>query len=230
MSGSRSPQGAGAGAGRFRALIFDLDGVLLDTEPLHTRAKEMAFEEFGIAPPADLYDAFRGRSDADMVGHVVAELGPPGLSVAEVLARKHALFRTLHPEIEPVPGAREFLHRARRTFSQMALTTSATPENREFALARLGLEGFFDVVVDASHTPRTKPHPEPYLQTVARLGRRPPECLVVEDSTNGVLSGRGAGCAVAAITTSFTAAELSAAGAEEVIDDYAALASWLGLP
>ena len=211
-------------------MIFDLDGVLLDSEALHTRAKEMAFEEFGIVTPADLYHEFRGRSDADMVRHVVAELGAAGLSAEEVLGRKHDIFRTLHPQIEPVAGSQEFLHRARRAFSQIALTTSATPENREFALSRLGLEGFFDVVVDASHTPRTKPHPEPYLQTVARLDRNPAECLVVEDSTNGVLSGRGAGCAVAAITTSFAAAELSAAGADEVVDDFATLAEWLGLP
>ena len=77
---------------RFRALIFDLDGVIIDTEPLHAEAKRITFEKYGIAVPERLYAEFRGRSDLDMVEHVVRELAGGALSALEVVSHKHEVF------------------------------------------------------------------------------------------------------------------------------------------
>ena len=111
---------------RFRALIFDLDGVIIDTEPLHAEAKRITFEKYGIAVPERLYAEFRGRSDLDMVEHVVRELAGGALSALEVVSHKHEVFGALHDRIAPVVGALEFIRLARRHVEKLALATSAT--------------------------------------------------------------------------------------------------------
>src|SRR5688500_15019719 len=85
---------------RPRALIFDLDGVLIDTEALHQEAKKIAFARHGLQVPENLYPRFRGRSDLDMATHVAGAYGPPGLSGEDVVASKHAAFEALQDRIE----------------------------------------------------------------------------------------------------------------------------------
>lgn len=211
----------------FRALIFDLDGVIVDTEPLHLRAKLLAFERHGIRVPDGFFDEFTGRSDRDVAEHAVARHGDGRASAAEVVAAKHAIFAGLRAEMTAVPGALAFLAAVRPKYGQLALTTSATRENQRFAFARFALAPFFDVVVTAEDIARTKPDPEPYRVTVERLERAPGECLVIEDSLNGVLSAKAAGCAVAALTTSFPEAALAAAKPDWIVGSFDALASRL---
>ncbi len=213
----------------FRALIFDLDGVIIDTEPKHKEAKRTAFEKYGLAVPEPLYDDFRGRSDEDMAQHVVKEFGPQGLAWSEVVDLKHQVFSTLEQEIEPVPGALEFIRNARAKFEKLAVATSATEKNQIFAFQRFSLSAFFDVVVNAKDLTRTKPHPEAYSVAVGKLGVPAQECLVIEDSKNGIVSAKGAGCAVAALATSFSRLELMDAEADYLVEGFAELAELLGL-
>ena len=234
---------------RLLALIFDLDGVIIDTEPLHLRAKQLAFERHGVHVPPGFFDEFTGRSDRDVAEQAVRRHGDGSAAaernsaehvsaerssaehvlVEQVVAAKHAIFAELRGEIEPVPGALGFLRRARQRFTKLALTTSATRDNQTFAFARFDLAPFFDVVVTAEDIQRTKPDPEPYRVTVERLGLAAAECLVIEDSLNGILSAKAAGCAVAGITTSFGASELARAAPEWIVGDFAELASRLAL-
>jgi len=214
---------------KFQALIFDMDGVIVDTEALHAEAKRTAFESYQIEVPENLYAEFRGRSDEDMVEHVVKEYGAVQLSAAEVLKYKHDIFRTLHQKIVPVEGVLEFIRLARSHFDKLAVTTSATKDNQEFTFEKFGLQPFFDIVVTAKEIRQTKPHPEPYLITARQLGLNPASCMVIEDSKNGILSAKAAGCVVVAITTSFSKSELKEANAEYdyVVDSYPELASLL---
>jgi beta-phosphoglucomutase len=214
---------------KFRALILDLDGVIIDTEPLHAEAKRIAFEKYQIGVPASLYAEFRGRSDQDMVEHVVREFAHPSVSAADVAGYKHDVFAALHEKIAPVEGSLEFIQLARRHFEKLAVTTSATKKNQQFAFERFGLHAFFDVVVTAEEIGRTKPHPDPYLKTTQKLRLSPEACLVIEDSKNGILSAKEAGCSVVAITTSFTSDELKEANADHTVESFAELASLLGL-
>ncbi len=210
-----------------RALIFDLDGVLVDTEPLHARAKLLAFERHGIRVPEGFFDEFTGRSDRDVAEQAVRRHGDGSATAETVVAAKHALFTELRQQMTAVPGALDFLAAARARFAQLALTTSATRENQAFAFARFDLARFFDVVVTAEDIRRTKPDPEPYRVTVERLGCAAAECLVIEDSLNGILSARAAGCAVAGITTSFDAGELARAAPDWIVAGFDALATRL---
>jgi beta-phosphoglucomutase len=214
---------------QFRALIFDLDGVIIDTESLHAEAKRTTFEKYEIRVPGNLYAEFRGRSDQDMIEHVVREFGARSLSAADVLSYKHDVFRTLHEKIAPVEGVLEFIRLARRHFEKLAVTTSATKENQEFAFEKFGLQPFFDVVVTAEEISRTKPHPDPYLQTTKKLNLNPASCMVIEDSKNGILSAKEAGCVVVAITTSFSRDELKEANAHYMVESFAELASLVSI-
>lgn len=214
---------------KFTAIMFDLDGVIIDTEPLHARTKRMAFDQYGLTAPDDFYAGFIGRSDEDMVKGVVEQFGPPSLEWRDVLARKHELFNEMESEIELIPGATEFIAAARKHFDKLALVTSATRRNQQYALRRFGLESSFDVIVTAEDIVRTKPDPEPYLTAVSRLGVPAAACLVLEDSTHGVASANAAGCAVVAITTSFTAGQLGNAGPQFIVSSYAELTSLLGI-
>ena len=221
--------GGNASPARLEALIFDLDGVIIDTEPLHLRAKQLAFERHGVHVPAGFFDEFTGRSDRDVAEQAVGRHGDGSATAEQVVAAKHAIFAELRGEIAAVPGALEFLRAARQRFPKLALTTSATRDNQAFAFARFDLAPFFDVVVTAEDIRRTKPDPEPYQVTVERLGVAPAECLVIEDSLNGILSAKAAGCPVVGITTSFGRAELDRAAPEWIVESFAELSSRLAL-
>ena len=214
---------------QYKAIIFDLDGVVINTEPLHARAKRMAFEHYGVDVPEDMYAEFRGRADRDMVEGVVEQFGPPSLEWKKVLARKDELFNELEHEIELIPGVADFIALARQHFEKLAMVTSATRRNQEYALRRFGLESFFDVVVTANETTRTKPDPEPYLTALSKLAIEPELCLVVEDSTHGIAAANAAGCEVVAITTSFSSDELAKANPRHIVGSYKELTSLLDL-
>lgn len=213
----------------YRGLIFDLDGVLADTEPLHKEAKRDAFRSFGLEIPEAYYLDWRGRTDEDFANIVGRELGLSESQCAEVLRRKHDLFAAREAGLLPVAGVQDFLRRARGRFEKLGVATSATPRNQAFAFDHFALHPFFDAVVNASHITHAKPHPEPYLKAAELLGLPPSACLVIEDSRNGILSGKAAGCAVAGITTSYSRAELLATPADLVVDGYEELAARLGI-
>lgn len=213
----------------YRGLIFDLDGVIIDTEPLHEEAKRIAYSDFGLLVPEILYREFRGRSDEDMAEFVTRTYGPPGLSHQDVLKHKHEIFEGFHDRIDTVAGVLEFIRIARSGFEKMAVATSATLKNQLYAFRRFGLGPYFDAVVTAADITRTKPHPDPYLTAAARLGLSPDACLVIEDSKNGILSAKAAGCAVAAITTSSSRIQLADAKADFTVDTFSELAMRLEL-
>lgn len=226
--GDRTAPGARPGPD-FQALLFDLDGVLLDSEPLHKEAKREAFARLGRTIPERHFLDFRGRTDEAFAEIVGAELGLTPEERAEVLRLKHALFAEGGKDLPPVPGALPFLAAARKRFGKVALATSATPRMQAFAFDHLGLHPFFDAVVNADDITRPKPDPEPFLLAAARLGAPPEACLVIEDSRNGILSGLAAGCAVAAITTSYTSEELRDLPVLWVVESYSELAERLGM-
>lgn len=214
----------------FRALLFDLDGVLLDSEPLHREAKREAFARLGRTVPERRFLDFRGRTDEAFAEIVGSELGLTPGERTEVLRLKHALFAEGEKQVPSVPGALAFLAAARGRFAKLALATSAIPRLQAFAFDHLGLHPFFDAVVNAADISRPKPDPEPYLLAAARVGMPPEACLVIEDSRNGILSGLAAGCMVAALTTSCRRDELADLPVLWIVDSYAELAGRLGLP
>lgn len=208
-----------------KALIFDMDGVLIDSEPLHKRAKELAFAEMGIVLPESVYDSYKGRPDATMLPEILAARGLSD-RVHELSRRKREIYEDLEHELQAIEGAVEFVRWAASRY-KIALATSATARNREATINSLDLGGQFHVMVDASGHQRPKPDPEVFLIALEKLQFKAADCWSIEDSVNGVRAAKAAGCFAVAIRTTFDARTLSAAGANIVVDSFAELRSLL---
>ena len=208
------------------ALIFDMDGVLIDSEPAHKLAKQRAFAQSGITLPEAVYDQYKGRPDETMMSELVPTLPSLEVGVQEMLLRKHREFEAVEHLAQPIAGAKDFVIWAKTKF-RIALATSATSRNRQAALKTLGLSHAFDFIVDASGFSIPKPDPQIFQIALRGLNAAPTECLVIEDSLAGVIAGKAAGCRVAAIATSFKEELLQRAGADQVIHSFKDLRTFL---
>ena len=184
------------------ALIFDMDGVIVHSTPLHTEAWQRYLRRHGIDVP-------REKIEAEMLGRhndeIVEIFFGPGLPREERFrhgAEKEKLYRELmRPRLEEylVPGVRQFL--ARNAARPLALASNAEPANVEFILAESGLRPYFRVVLDGHQVENPKPDPEIYLLAARLLHVRPADCIVFEDSETGVRAAKSAGAAVVGLTT-----------------------------
>ena len=200
------------------ALIFDMDGVLVDSEPLHKRAKELAFQEIGIVLPESVYDSYKGRPDRTMMPEVLAARGRSA-DAERVMQRKKEVYEQIEHELHPVAGAADFVRWASGNY-RLALATSATPRNRGKALAMLGIEDCFQSIVDTDRFHRAKPDPEVFQVAMQDLGLRPTNCWIVEDSIAGVGAGKAAGSFTVGFTTTFSCEALVVAGADLVVNSF----------
>ena len=212
--------------GQPEALIFDMDGVLIDSEPLHERAKREALSEVGITVPSSLFSSFTGRSDKAMIYEVAAAHGLNERRSAVILERKHRIYESPEHTLRPVPGAIEFVQWAKSRY-RLALATSATSRNREATLKSLQIASMFEVAVDSASFSQPKPSPQVFQIAVEKLGLAPAACLVIEDAVNGIVAARAAGCLSVGLTTSFAEASLREAGADIVVSSYSELKTLL---
>jgi beta-phosphoglucomutase len=189
---------------RFRGVVFDLDGVLADSEPLHVRAWIEVLGGLGISPemigPQTLA-AWVGVPDVLMVGGIVERFGLPK-TPEELLAGKRAAYRELIPKaLTCFPGVAEEL--ASWDGAPLAIATATPRREAELMLATLGLTRSFRVLVAGDEIQRPKPAPDCYLQAASGLGLDPASCAAVEDAPHGVRAARAAGLHVLGVTTSF---------------------------
>jgi beta-phosphoglucomutase-like phosphatase (HAD superfamily) len=185
-------------------MIFDLDGVLIHSMPLHILAWERYLEGLGIHP-ANVEQRMHGKRNAELVRDLING----DLSDETVFAHgaaKERLFRSMVVEagVERfrVPGVVEFLERHPEV--PKAVGSNAEPANIEFVLDRFGLRHFFKVTVNGLQVKRPKPFPDIYLEAAAQLKMEPRDCIVFEDSPVGVEAGRAAGMRVVGVETTPT--------------------------
>jgi HAD superfamily hydrolase (TIGR01509 family) len=180
------------------ALVFDLDGVIVDSMPLHTEAWRVYLGRFGIECE-DIEPRMHGRRNDDIVRDFIgAHLTPE-----EILAHgaaKEALYREMMgPDLDGqlVPGILEFL--ARYAGAPMAVASNAEPANIDLVLDGAGIRNYFQVIVDGMQVPRPKPFPDVYCKAADMLCIAPGNCIVFEDSPAGIQAARAAGARVVAI-------------------------------
>lgn len=185
------------------ALIFDMDGVLVHSNPLHCRAWEAFNLGYGMETTPEMHQRMYGKRNDEIVRDFFGE----SLSAEEVFARgraKEALYRRLaapHLEEMLVPGVRTFLERY--YYLPTALATNAEPDNVNFLLDRAGLREYFRVAVDGHQVKRPKPNPDIYLRAAELLGVPPSGCVVFEDSHSGAAAALSAGMRVIGLTTTY---------------------------
>jgi beta-phosphoglucomutase len=195
-----------------RGILMDMDGVVVDSEPILLEAVSRLFAEKGVSvEPADCQPFF-GTGEDHLLEGVAAKHGVT-LGFPRDLERLYALYLELIPgRLKALPGVYDFLAEARRRRLKVALASSAAPVKVEHNLREIGLMATsFDAVVDAKDVQHKKPHPDIFLTAAQRLGQSPAACLVVEDAVAGVEAAKAAGCRCLALTTSFPAERLTAA-------------------
>lgn len=209
---------------QIQAVIFDMDGVIVNSEPLHFESEKTILQDHGIEAPWDQWDKFMGVTDANIFRYIVENFSDGTHSVEQLLAAKYQIyFKLLAEKLQPIPGSIDFIHWCRNRFPKLALTTSSIKRVQEVIFQRFELNPFFDVIVTEEWIQHCKPHPEPYLKTVEALRLPAYQCVVLEDSLNGVKSAKEAGCHVVAITTTFPAEQLHEAGADFVSERFESL-------
>lgn len=206
-----------------QAVIFDMDGVLIDSEPLHEQAQEALFTRLGFDVSHDEMVSFKGRTEADVYSSVLERHGNGRFELDSVINAKREIYRRLLTDVKPVDGALELLHLLRGHFP-LGLATSASAADQRFVIEHFRLGGVFNAVVTAEDVVNPKPHPEPYLMAAEELGVAPGACAVIEDTRNGIRSARAAGCRVVGLAGTFSRADLEEEMPSLIVDRLADLA------
>jgi len=208
-----------------RALIFDMDGTIVDNMAFHTQSWVTFFERRGRAIDADeFFRTTAGRQGKEIIrSHMGEDLGDD--EVAVLNHEKEAVYRELYaPHLKAVAGFEDLIADARSQGIALAVGTAAPPANVEFTLDGLDLRRHFETIVGATDVPRGKPHPDVFLEAAKRCGAEPANCIVFEDAPLGVEAARRAGMRVVVITTTLPAAAFAEFdNVIAIVDDFSSL-------
>lgn len=212
----------------FDAILFDLDGTLIDSEPIGQRALDIFLARYGITPPPGFIHRLVGRRAHDNATLMLSEFALP-LSVEEIILEQRHLTNTMvEQEVETLPGAETLLQTLRERGIRMAVATSSQRPYLAMVLAKFGWTDVFAATVAGEEVTHGKPAPDIFLRAAELLDVSPSRCLVVEDAPHGVAAGLAAGATVVAIPNTVTASLEFPAGAQ-TFGSLAALQDWLGV-
>lgn len=189
------------------AVVFDMDGILVDSEPLHLRATQAALGARGPSYTERDNRAFFGATDSELLRVLRILFDLPEPTAALVEAKTAHLVALVRAEARPLPGVPTVPRGLRSSGFRLALASASRPSVIQAVLETVGLDGAFDAIVSGDEVARGKPAPDAFLMAARRLGVEPARCLVVEDSRNGVLAGKAAGMTVAAVPCPATSHE-----------------------
>jgi HAD superfamily hydrolase (TIGR01509 family) len=203
----------------YRALLFDLDGTLADTDSVHLPTWVDVLEPYGVEVDEAFYkESISGRTTGEIVRALLPDLtDEENRSVGDA---KEASFRERASELEPLPGLVDFVERGRERGMWIVLVTNAPEENVEAILPALKLRDFFDTVVLADEVEAVKPDPAPYRAALEKTGVSSNEALAFEDSVSGISSSVAAGIPTVGITSSQAPERLLTAGAFMTAEDF----------
>jgi HAD superfamily hydrolase (TIGR01509 family) len=201
-----------------RGVIFDMDGVLVDSEPFICEAAMRMFETtYGQVVKREDFAPFVGAGEDRFIGGVAAKYGVT-LSMPRDKFRTYEIYLDIiRGKLDPLPGAVAFVQLVKSRGLKSAVATSADRVKMEGNLREIKLSpADFDAIVTGDDVARKKPDPEIFLLAAARLNCPPAECLVIEDAPNGIAAAKAAGCRCLGLTSSFAEPTLHDAGADYV--------------
>jgi HAD superfamily hydrolase (TIGR01509 family) len=211
-----------------RHVVFDLDGLIVDSEPIHELANDRYLARLGAAIDESLREDMMGRRVRDLTEAIAARVGRPA---AEVFAEREAVFWDLleRDGVKAMPGLEQSIASLAAAGLPLAVATSGTRAYVEHVLERLGIGAAFQVVVSGEDVALGKPDPEIYLLAAELLGASPGDCVALEDTFHGVAAARAAGMHTIAIPNPLTAA-MDFSAAEAVVSDLEAAAELVLTP
>ena len=178
-----------------RVILFDMDGVLVNTEPLHYRLWKQVFSERGVELSFEAYKGCIGANGKRLMELVLEHYGLDFRGEKSLFDRYYQLKEEnlRHGDIPRVEGVSETLLQLQKRGYRMAVASSSTQDYIKLCTDRVGIAHFFDVRFSAERVKNTKPAPDVFLAAAERMNARPAECVVVEDSTNGTRAAKAAG-------------------------------------
>ena len=178
-----------------KAVIFDMDGVIIDSEPIYFRVMQQLALELGFVMPRNEYDTYVGIASREMWGKIITlhqlNLGVDALQKKEAVA--YLSYLEAQENLVPIKGVQSLLDDLAEHGVRIALASSSSRHNIDTVLRILKLQHYFSNITSGENVCSSKPAPDIFLLTAQSLGVSPAECLVIEDSTNGVIAARSAG-------------------------------------
>jgi len=195
-----------------RGVLFDMDGVLSDSEKFISKAAIMMFSEFGLNVQPEDFKPFTGTGENRYIGGVAEKYGLK-VDIEKVKARTYQIYtEIIKGNLKPLPGAPDFVKSCRDRGFKIAVATSADEIKMRANLKETGIPAsMFHATVNGLEVQNRKPSPDIYLVAAEKIGLKPEECLVIEDAVSGIKAAKSAGCRCLALTTSFDASLLKEA-------------------
>lgn len=179
----------------FGAVIFDMDGVLVNSEPFYVEVEQTNFRQLGLEISEEEHQTYQGTA-TDRMWQLIKERHGIDHPVEELVAMTNSLvtpyFNSLK-KMEPMPGVKNLIEKLKEKGVLPALASSSYADVIEIILQKTGLKKYFDVVVSSQMAGASKPEPDIFLLTAKKLGVLPEKCVVIEDSTNGIKAAKAAG-------------------------------------
>jgi len=195
-----------------RGIIFDMDGVLVDSEPFIIKASMQMFAEKGLKVKPQDFHPFTGTGENRFLGGV-AEKYNFQFNIERGKNRTYDIYlEIIKDRLNPLPGTREFISKCKAAGKKLVVASSADLRKVKGNLAEIKIPAeTFDAVVVGNDVEHKKPAPDIFLLAAKRIGLAPKHCLVVEDAPSGIAAAKAAGCKCLAITSSFTPQQLAGA-------------------
>jgi HAD superfamily hydrolase (TIGR01509 family) len=179
---------------KIEAIIFDMDGVLVDSEPFHIQNEKRMFKKLGLDISDEEHAGYMGAA-TDVMWEQIIRSKNLTLDIAETTAltiKESLPFLRSLPKIEPMPGLIDLLENLVEKQIPMAVASSSDPETIEIMLSKSGLKKYFDFAVSSVKAGKSKPEPDVFLYAAKLLNVQPENCLVIEDSKNGIKAAKAA--------------------------------------
>lgn len=201
------------------AIIFDMDGVIVDSNPFHRKVLTQFCQKHAHFLSEDqMKTKVFGRTNKDWLTDLFGGNITP-YQIKKYEEEMESQFREIYtPYVKPIKGSIRFLDLLRKNNITRAVATSAPKSNVDFILKKTRTAQYFETIITGDSIENSKPHPEIYLKTVEDIDSIPEKCIVIEDSLSGVVAARKAGCKVVGITTTHSNQEL--ASTDWIINDF----------
>ena len=171
-----------------KAVLFDMDGVIVDTEPLHRKAYFKMFEEFGIDVSEELFNTFTGKTTLSVCNELIKHFNLV-VTPQELIEKKRSYFKYLFdhdPDFDLIPGVRKLIENYYQNNIKMVLASSASMNTINWVFEKFDLEKYFIGKISGADLKESKPHPEIFELAAEMSGENKNSCIVIEDSTNGI--------------------------------------------
>ncbi len=203
------------------AVIFDMDGVVVNTEPIGYKANQQMYKALDIVVPDEVYATFIGNSDK-MIVQKLKDLYQLEHTHEELLDKKYKYYFDFFDnadDLELLPGVKDLIIDLHKNGMKLVLASSASKRKIEAVFTRFGLHAYFEAKISGEDFELSKPNPEIFLEAVAKTGFPKQECIIIEDSTNGIKAAKAAGVYCIGYESSHSMGQDTAL-ADKVITDF----------